>query len=175
MGHHQPHCIDLHGCWDQFCPVPLWLCAFLSFASLQYLVDELSSQGLLLSYSSKEKLCDKHRIQVCVICKALEVLGCLQCKSTCGSTCKSGASSALEHSTHKIILLVLSKSHLSWDLSPPYGVSGVSSTARTHHGMVTGAWLSFRHRKSQSCLFFFVAEVGSRDAGDANHGLRVLS
>lgn len=54
--------------------------AFLPFASLQYLIDELSSQGLLLSYSSQEKLCDKHRLQVCVTCKALEVLGCLQCR-----------------------------------------------------------------------------------------------
>lgn len=121
--HQQPHCSDLHGPgavppWNQFCLILLCLSAFLSFASLQYLIDELSSQGLLLSYSSKKKLCDKHRIQVCHLQSLGRVgLSPVLVRSMCGSTCKSGASRVLEHSTHKINLLILSKSQLSWDTS----------------------------------------------------------
>lgn len=72
-------------------------CAFLSSASPQYLIEELSSQGLLLSYSSKEKLCDKHRIQVSMTKQVPPVL-----RPVTSTLCV-------------------------W----------VSSTARTHHGMVT--------------------------------------
>lgn len=132
--HQQPHCSDPHGPgavphWNQFCLILLCLCAFLSFASLQYLIDELSSQGLLLSYSSKKKLCDKHRIRVCDLQSLGSVgLSPVLVRSMCGSTCKSGASRAW--STAPIRLTCSYWASPSSPETPLHCVSGVPSTSQ---------------------------------------------
>lgn len=103
--------------------------AFLSFTSLQYLIDELKAGAAAKLFLQGKTVWQAQDPGVCDL-QSLESVGLSsgQVRSTCDSTCKSSASRVLEHSTHRIILLILSKS----DLSHPHCVS--ECPAQPWHG-----------------------------------------